>query len=87
MKPEFLPLGDCGVRMQFGGEISPAISARTWLKDRNIRVNVLSPGQIATSIQEQVFDEETKRQFESLILRGKTLWKYRRVSTLDRLPL
>ncbi len=28
MKPEFLPLGGCGVRMQFGSEISPAVSAR-----------------------------------------------------------
>ncbi len=48
--------------------------ARTWLnelKDRNIRVNVLVPGQVATPILEQVFDEETKRQFESLIPRGK----------------
>src|SRR5579863_9076450 len=48
--------------------------ARTWLnelKDRNIRVNLLVPGQVATSILEQVFDEETKRQFESLIPRGK----------------
>jgi len=48
--------------------------ARTWLnelKDREIRVNVLSPGQIATPIQDQMFDEETKRQFESLIPRGK----------------
>lgn len=48
--------------------------ARVWLyelKDRRIRVNVLSPGQIATPIQEQLFDEETKRQFESLIPRGQ----------------
>ena len=48
--------------------------ARTWLnelKDRNIRVNVLSPGQVATPIQDQLFDEETKKQFESLIPRGK----------------
>lgn len=48
--------------------------ARTWLnelKDRNIRVNVLSPGQVATPIQEQLFDEEGKRQLESLIPRGK----------------
>jgi NAD(P)-dependent dehydrogenase (short-subunit alcohol dehydrogenase family) len=48
--------------------------ARTWLnelKDRHIRVNVLSPGQIATPIQDQMFDAETKRQFESLIPRGK----------------
>lgn len=48
--------------------------ARGWLnelKDRKIRVNVLSPGQIATPIQDQMFDAETKRQFESLIPRGK----------------
>lgn len=48
--------------------------ARVWLyelKDRRIRVNVLSPGQIATPIQEQLFDADTKRQFESLIPRGK----------------
>ncbi len=48
--------------------------ARGWLnelKDRKIRVNVLSPGQIATPTQEQMFDAETMRQFESLIPRGK----------------
>jgi NAD(P)-dependent dehydrogenase (short-subunit alcohol dehydrogenase family) len=48
--------------------------ARVWLyelKDRRIRVNVLSPGQVGTPIQEQLFDEETKRQFESLIPRGQ----------------
>ena len=48
--------------------------ARTWLnelKERKIRVNVLSPGQIATPIQEQLFDEATIRQFEALIPRGK----------------
>lgn len=48
--------------------------ARVWLselKDRRIRVNVLSPGQIATPIQQELFDEETMRQFESLIPRGK----------------
>jgi inhibitor of KinA len=28
MTPEFLPLGDCGVRMEFGSEIRPAIHAR-----------------------------------------------------------
>ena len=36
-----------------------------------VRVNLLSPGQIAALIQEQLFDEETKRQFKSLIPRGK----------------
>ena len=48
--------------------------ARGWLnelKDRRIRVNVLSPGQVATPIQDQTFDEATKRQFEALIPRGK----------------
>ena len=47
--------------------------ARVWLnelKDRKIRVNVLTPGQVATPIQEQLFDEETKAQFEALIPRG-----------------
>ncbi|HEV2424812.1 MAG TPA: SDR family oxidoreductase [Terriglobia bacterium] len=48
--------------------------ARTWLnelKDRNIRVNVLSPGPIETPMQEQVLDGEAKQMFESLIPRGK----------------
>jgi NAD(P)-dependent dehydrogenase (short-subunit alcohol dehydrogenase family) len=48
--------------------------ARGWLselKDRRIRVNVLTPGQVATPIQEQLFDEEAKAQFEALIPRGK----------------
>ena len=48
--------------------------ARAWLnelKDRQIRVNILSPGQVATPIQDAVFDEATKRHFESLIPRGK----------------
>jgi NAD(P)-dependent dehydrogenase (short-subunit alcohol dehydrogenase family) len=48
--------------------------ARVWLnelRDRRIRVNVLTPGQVATAKQEELFDEETKKQFESLIPRGK----------------
>ena len=48
--------------------------ARVWvseLRDRKIRVNVLTPGQVATAKQEELFDEETKAQFESLIPRGK----------------
>ena len=48
--------------------------ARTWLnelKGRNIRVNVLSPGPIATPMQDQVLTEEAKRMFESLIPRGR----------------
>jgi NAD(P)-dependent dehydrogenase (short-subunit alcohol dehydrogenase family) len=48
--------------------------ARVWvaeLKDRRIRVNVLTPGQVATAKQQEVFDAETMRAFESLIPRGK----------------
>ena len=48
--------------------------ARVWLnelKDRRIRVNVLTPGQVATAKQEELFDEATKRQFESLIPRSQ----------------
>ena len=48
--------------------------ARVWLaelKDRRIRVNVLTPGQVATAKQQEVFDEATKRQFEALIPRGR----------------
>jgi NAD(P)-dependent dehydrogenase (short-subunit alcohol dehydrogenase family) len=48
--------------------------ARVWLselKDRRIRVNVLMPGQVATPKQEELFDEATRRQFESLIPRGE----------------
>ncbi|MBR7826943.1 SDR family oxidoreductase [Actinospica sp. MGRD01-02] len=48
--------------------------ARVWLnelKDRRIRVNVLTPGQVATAKQEELFDEATKKAFESLIPRGQ----------------
>lgn len=48
--------------------------ARVWLtelKDRRIRVNVLSPGQIATPIQEALFDADERAAFESLIPRGE----------------
>src|SRR5256714_5968888 len=48
--------------------------ARTWLnelKGRNIRVNVLGPGPIATPMQEEVLTKEAKEMFESLIPRGK----------------
>jgi len=48
--------------------------ARTWLnelKGRNIRVNVLGPGPIATPMQEQAINPEAKQMFESLIPRGK----------------
>jgi NAD(P)-dependent dehydrogenase (short-subunit alcohol dehydrogenase family) len=48
--------------------------ARTWLnelKGRNIRVNVLGPGPIATPMQEEVLTQQAKEMFESLIPRGK----------------
>jgi len=47
--------------------------ARTWLnelKSRNIRVNVLGPGPIATPMQDEVITKEAKQMFESLIPRG-----------------
>jgi NAD(P)-dependent dehydrogenase (short-subunit alcohol dehydrogenase family) len=40
-------------------------------RHRRIRVNVLSPGQILTPIQEQLFDAATMKRFESLIPRGR----------------
>jgi NAD(P)-dependent dehydrogenase (short-subunit alcohol dehydrogenase family) len=48
--------------------------ARVWvseLKDRRIRVNVLTPGAVTTPLQEQVLSAEAKAQFEALIPRGK----------------
>jgi NAD(P)-dependent dehydrogenase (short-subunit alcohol dehydrogenase family) len=48
--------------------------ARVWvneLRERNIRVNVLTPGQVATPLMEEVLSEEMKAQFESIIPRGK----------------
>jgi NAD(P)-dependent dehydrogenase (short-subunit alcohol dehydrogenase family) len=46
--------------------------ARVWvseLRDRKIRVNVLTPGQVASPMLEEVMDEEAKAQFESVIPR------------------
>lgn len=46
--------------------------ARVWvseLRDRKIRVNVLTPGQVATPMMEGVLTEEMKAQFESVIPR------------------
>jgi NAD(P)-dependent dehydrogenase (short-subunit alcohol dehydrogenase family) len=46
--------------------------ARVWmseLRDRKIRVNVLTPGQVATPALEEVMDADTKAQFEALIPR------------------
>ncbi len=46
--------------------------ARVWvseLRDRKIRVNVLTPGQVASPMMEKALDPETKAQFESVIPR------------------
>jgi NAD(P)-dependent dehydrogenase (short-subunit alcohol dehydrogenase family) len=46
--------------------------ARVWvseLRDRKIRVNVLTPGQVASPMLADVMDDETKAQFESVIPR------------------
>jgi NAD(P)-dependent dehydrogenase (short-subunit alcohol dehydrogenase family) len=46
--------------------------ARVWvseLRDRKIRVNVLTPGQVATPMMEAVLTGEMKAQFESVIPR------------------
>ena len=46
--------------------------ARVWvaeLRDRKIRVNVLTPGQVASPMLAEVMDEAAKKQFESVIPR------------------
>ena len=46
--------------------------ARVWvseLRDRKIRVNVLTPGSVITPLMEEVLTEESKAQFESVIPR------------------
>ncbi len=46
--------------------------ARVWvseLRDRKIRVNVLTPGQVGSPMMEAVLDEQMKAQFESVIPR------------------
>jgi NAD(P)-dependent dehydrogenase (short-subunit alcohol dehydrogenase family) len=46
--------------------------ARVWvaeLRDRRIRVNVLTPGQVSSPMMEAVLDEQSKAQFESVIPR------------------
>ena len=48
--------------------------ARVWvseLRDRKIRVNVLTPGQVASPMMEAVMSAEMKAQFESVIPRGE----------------
>src|SRR6185503_4272338 len=51
-----------------------AVFARAWvadLRDRKIRVNVLTPGPLETPMMEAVMPDEIKAQFESLIPRGE----------------
>ncbi|HUN40784.1 MAG TPA: SDR family oxidoreductase [Acetobacteraceae bacterium] len=63
-----------GFSVYAGSKAALHAFARGWLnelKGRNIRVNVLHPGPIATPMQDQVLDEEGKRQMEALIPRGK----------------
>src|SRR3954453_702923 len=46
--------------------------ARVWvseLRDKKIRVNVLTPGQVASPMLEEVMDDEMKAMFESVIPR------------------
>jgi NAD(P)-dependent dehydrogenase (short-subunit alcohol dehydrogenase family) len=46
--------------------------ARVWvseLRDRKIRVNVLTPGQVSSPMMEAVMDEQLKARFESVIPR------------------
>lgn len=46
--------------------------ARVWvseLRDKNIRVNVLTPGQVSSPMMETVMDADMKAQFESVIPR------------------
>ena len=55
-----------------GSKAVLAAYARVWvseLRDRKIRVNVLTPGQVASPMLAEVMDEEMKAQFESVIPR------------------
>ena len=55
-----------------GSKAVLAAYARVWvaeLRDRRIRVNVLTPGQVGSPMLAQVLDDEQKAQFESMIPR------------------
>jgi NAD(P)-dependent dehydrogenase (short-subunit alcohol dehydrogenase family) len=57
-----------------GSKAVLAAYARVWvseLRDRKIRVNVLTPGQVSSPMMESVMDEQLKAQFESVIPRRK----------------
>jgi NAD(P)-dependent dehydrogenase (short-subunit alcohol dehydrogenase family) len=63
-----------GWSLYAGSKAAQQAWARVWLnelRDRKIRVNVLTPGQVATTKQEELFDEATKAALESLIPRGQ----------------
>ena len=51
------------------GLVTTAGSSVSELRDRKIRVNVLTPGQVATPMMTAVMDEQIKAQFESVIPR------------------
>lgn len=55
-----------------GSKAVLAAYARVWvaeLRDKKIRVNVLTPGQVSSPMLAEVMDEEMKAQFESVIPR------------------
>ncbi|HAM26440.1 MAG TPA: dehydrogenase, partial [Microbacteriaceae bacterium] len=55
-----------------GSKAVLAAYARVWvaeLRDRRIRVNVLTPGSVTSPMMESVLDPEMKAQFESVIPR------------------
>jgi NAD(P)-dependent dehydrogenase (short-subunit alcohol dehydrogenase family) len=63
-----------GYSVYAGSKAALHAFARGWLNElraRNIRVNVLHPGPIATPMQDQVLTAEAKQMFESAIPRGK----------------
>ena len=65
--------GFAGYSVYAGSKAALHAFARGWLnelKARNIRVNVLHPGPIATPMQDQVLTETERRMFESAIPRG-----------------
>ncbi len=62
-----------GSRVYAASKLALRSFARTWLnelKDRKIRVNLLVPGAIATTMQESVLAPEARQYFESLIPGG-----------------
>lgn len=63
-----LPLFNDGGSIFMTGSIASIRGFPSWSVYAGSKA-VLTPGQIATPMQEQLFDEETKAQFEALIPR------------------